>query len=113
MSKTTRRVPPSSAKPTGERNRRREELVKGAPAAQGMFSLSVTDSHAAHLPLSMHRPRVGRLKATSKKRQVRSRELRASIIDPMTGGCRIESEVCCQGAAARSTRRAKGRGKRT
>ena len=72
MKKTTRRVPPSSAKPTGERNKRREGLVKGAPAAQGMFSLSVTDRHAAHLPLPMDRPRVGRLKATSTKRQVRA-----------------------------------------
>jgi len=34
-------------------------LVKGAPTAQGIFSLSVTECHAAHLPLPMRRTRVG------------------------------------------------------
>ena len=37
----------------GERNKRREGLVKGAPTAQGSFCLSVTECHAGHLPLPM------------------------------------------------------------
>ena len=53
MNKTTRKIPPSNAKPTGERNKRREGLVKGASTAQGIFSLSVTECHATHLPLPM------------------------------------------------------------
>ena len=100
MSKKTRSVTPSSAKPTGERNKRREGLVKGAPIAQGSFSLSVTGSHAAHLPLPMLELESGRLNATSKKRQVRSGELGCFDYRPDDRRLLIELGVCCQGAAA-------------
>ena len=79
MSKTTRRVPQSSAKPTGERNKRREVLVKGAPAAQGMFSLSVTDRHAGHLPFRC------RSAQSHIEEEARSSVLGTAIIDPLTG----------------------------
>src|SRR6476620_6488098 len=105
MSKTTRRVPPSSAKPTGERNKRREGLVKGAPMAQGMFRLSVTDSHAAHLPLSMHRPRVGRLKATSKKKA--SSEPRIACFDYRPDDRRLPDRV--RGMLRNTTRKGTGK----
>ena len=90
MSKTTRRVPPSSAKPTGERNKRREGLVKGAPAAQGMFSLSITDRHAGHLPLPMHRLRS---RSAPHRKRGKSSVMGIAIIDPVTGRCLIESGV--------------------
>src|SRR5713101_5437974 len=94
LNKTTRRVPPSNAKPTGERNKRREGLVKGALTAQGIFSLSVTKCHAAHLPLPMRRnsSRYGS-KPHRRKGKFRAVNWGASIIDPMTGGCLIESGV--------------------
>ena len=86
-----KKIPPSSAKPTGERNKRRQGLVKGAPTAQGSFSLSVTSSHAAHLPLPMLELR---MRYGSKPHRRRGKfERYDAIIDPVTGGCLIESGV--------------------
>ena len=82
MSKTTKRVPPSSAKPMGERNKRREGLVKGAPTAQGSSGLSVTEYHAAHLPLPMHGTRVGTAHRHIEEKQVRSGELGCFVYRP-------------------------------
>src|SRR5262245_4459487 len=59
VSKAKRRLPPSSPKPTGERNKRRAGLVKGAPMARAIFGLSVTGCHADYLPLPMRRTGVG------------------------------------------------------
>ena len=42
--------PPRNAKPTGETNKRRQEPVKGAPTAQGIFSLSVTGATLSTAP---------------------------------------------------------------
>ena len=38
---------------------RREGFVKREPTVPEIFSLSVTECHAAHLPLAMRRTRVG------------------------------------------------------
>jgi hypothetical protein len=67
-----------------------EGLVKGAPAAQGIFSLSVTSGHAGHLPLPMRRTRVGTAQSRIEK-EASSSVLGTAIIDPMTRRCLIES----------------------
>jgi hypothetical protein len=61
-----------------------EGLVKGAPAAQGIFSLSVTSGHAGHLPLPMRRTRVGTAQSRIEK-EASSSVLGTAIIDPLTG----------------------------
>jgi hypothetical protein len=92
LNPTTRMVPASNAKPQRERGKRREGLVEGEPTVPEIFSLSVTECHAAHLPLAMRRTRVDTAQATSKKRQVRP-DWASSIIDPMIRRCLIESRV--------------------
>ena len=72
-----------------ERNKRREGLVKGAPTAQGIFSLSVTRGHAAHLPFRYVELESARLKAASKKRQVRA-DWGTATIDPVPGRCLVD-----------------------
>src|SRR5687768_4545835 len=52
LNTTTRVVPASSAKPQRERGERREGWEATVPA---IFSLSVTECHAAHRPLAMRR----------------------------------------------------------
>src|SRR6476659_4500827 len=77
MSKTTRRVPPSNAKPMGETNNRRQGSVKGAPRAQGIFSLSLTSATLLHRSDDSTSS-----EATSKERQLRA-DRGTTIIDPV------------------------------
>ena len=75
----------------GERNMRREALVKGEPGAQGIFSLLVTGRHAPHMPFRWVKLESVRTRATSTKGQVRASG--TAIIDPVTGRCLTDSGV--------------------
>ena len=124
LEQDNKEIPPSNAKPTGERNKRREGLVKAAPTAQGIFSLSVTSGHAAHLPLPMRRTRVGTAQSHIEEK-ASSSGLGSSIIDPVTGRCLIRvgcgsdlrqdalSTYSCERALWAGARQAKERRKRT
>src|SRR5215831_12762066 len=99
LNTATRRLPPSNAKPPGERNKRREGFVEGAPVAEGSFSLSVTECHATHLPIPIRRTEQVWLTATSQKRQVRA-DWAISIIDPTKGDCLMHSRADWYAAGA-------------
>ena len=93
MSKTTKRgFRQAAPSPWGKGTSGVRASLKGHRRPRGAF-LSVTECHAGHLPLPMLELESVGSKPHRRKGKFRAANWGASIIDPMTGGCRIESGV--------------------